>query len=233
MRKSYINILKEDIAPYLIKRMPIPGSSTRELYTFRVYAHSPDIQMFQGLAKRYQCWIYVGNYIYTYESNSTTMKKIADNWNNRQCGKTKNPCSEVILDQTRGIEPINDITSDHVVDSLKYVGQYVEEYKCEFKQKGNEMNKDKFSAKNKTYITVNGKDFSLTSPFDAEASLGVILELSERLNTLNDNISRLESINSTEDQTDVIAIDKVTSVAISEISSIKEMVDFINDNIEE
>lgn len=230
--------IMEDLSPYLAEVTTTDNKSRYKiLYVFNIQSLNGNeryhtVNMFNLLINR-QNWHRTGTDTYEWETDSIALH----NWFTGEQSKkepvndipTENPCMEIVLDQNRGVEPI----PDHMQDATRYAGRFKQEYQCEFKQMEKQVNKDKFSVTNKTYIKVNGKDFNLTSPFDAEASLGVILELTERLAVLNGNMLQLATINAEGDQTDAVQFDKVVSVATDEISDIKEMIDFINDNIEE
>lgn len=208
IKKSYMRTIMEDLAPYLAQVEQTDKDSRYNItYIFNIQKLSGNerlytFRIFNNLATKQNNWKRTGSHVFEWETDSVQLQ----NW---------------FLDRHIKKEPINDIPIDNPVFKQD-----------EFKQTENKVNKDKFSAENKTYIRVNGKDFCLVSPFKPESSLEVVLELTERLNVLTNKIGQLNTINNSEDQTDRIAFDKVLVVATDEISDIKEMIDFINDNIE-
>lgn len=208
-----MKVIMEDLAPYLISIETVPNTARELVYTFEVHNVSEEAyNQLIGLSKRLKCWKHPRRLIFTWNTDSIVLRDRFNKINIKA-------------------ETVEDIPT-HILDASTFNISHTISGRFKSK-KENEMSKDKFSAENKTYIKVNGKDFSLTSPFNAEKSLGVILELTERLSVLKDKMKQLTSINDSEDQTDLISVDKVVIVATDEISEIKEMIDFINDNIEE
>ena len=235
MQKSYMQVINEDLSEYLVRYTKVPHSNCHYMYYFDITNATREIkEVFIGLTKQYVCWKFrASSTKLSYTTKSTVLKDIFD--------------TERVKERNATLREVDDIPQDSIVlrdmfnkkESIEDIvihidnPQFKQEYQGEFKQKGNEMNKDKFNVNFSINISVGGKQITLTDPVKPDDALACVLTLQERYNFLVDQLTGLKALTPLDGEVDNISIDKVTSVLTDEMEEIKEIINYINENIEE
>jgi len=226
MNKPYARILKENCLPYLTGYENIKGMKHKLKYVFDITnATDEDREYFWKLVGKFKCWKYRGNSNnISYNTDSVTLKHMFE---------ANMPINALrsMTNRHEPIETVEDIPS-HVLDIYK--AEYNKEYKCNFNEKGKGKEMNKFNVSYNITINVNGKQINLKDPINPNDALNTVLELNNRLKVLSDQLDNLNEINVVaETSTDTIDVSKITEVVINEIDEIKELIDYINSNIDE
>jgi len=210
MTKPYTVMLREDFLPYLYRVDEIYHKKYKYRYTFNVSilrTNNKVYEYFIATCKKYKCWTHVAKNFFIYNTDSDTLKKLFDN---------------------RKLKNVEDIPT-RTLDAMSYMDNplFKQEYPASFvTKKENEMEvqmkTDKFSVKHTMNINVNDKQFNLENPATPSNALIVVLELSERLNSLNDQVNALKDLSDTSN---------ITTILNDEITSITKFIEFINSNI--
>lgn len=212
--KPYVKIIKEDLFKYLVEACNCDGR-----YTYRfTCTRGTQVAIFNTLVQKYECWKKHSSYTYTWETKSTMLANMA---------KEQTHYRSAVVDLK---ETPDDIFKDYC--GIKEPLSFKQEYKCEFNEKGNKMNTNKLKVNYSINISVSGKIITLTDPVKPDEALEAVLTLNTRLNFLKGQFDNLIDAANADNATDNISVNNVTEVLTNEMDEIKEIIDYINDNID-
>jgi len=177
-KKSYMQVIKEDLYPFLVSIETVNYTKKESKYTFNALNADTDTRrQFMGLKCRLKCWRQINPHTFTWNTDSMALRDMGLPLNKRRSAvvdiPNENPCSEIFL-----IEKAQDLPSDDMLDATRYV----QEFKGTFlNDKETEMNKNKFKAVYSINISVNGNNFILTDPINPDKALETVLALNSRI----------------------------------------------------
>ena len=217
---------------------------------------------FIELSRNLKCWKQVSRYRVVWHTDSDFLNKMYKNgivggkrrsavvnppWYNNPCmeidleGRTVSEAYDDIKAKLRNIE---DIPIEGAGDSPYSVSGTIStngsitidnemlEILGEFKTKENKMNKDKFKVSYTMDIYVNGEQFTLYNPANANTALEAVLALNTRMDFLKGQVETLMKISEANGDTDAVSTNKVTEVVTDEIDEIRETIQNINELLE-
>jgi len=216
MSKTYMQHIKEDLFQYLVRIEIVPNTQRELRYSFSINLTNIDTKYFILLSRRLKCWRRTTKDTFTWNTDSVVLRDMFNK-------------PRLLAD--KGKEQVEDIPTYF---GTKEQIKFNQEYECNFENKGKQMKSNKFSINYKINISVNEKVFLLTDPINKDDALEVVLELNNRMNYLRGQFDDLNVINGNSDEaTDNINVNKISEVLTDEINEIKEVIEYINDNIDE